>query len=101
MPRKQSSRIIVRSTSEREADEQWLDIRNARGCIRLRELVNGRDDDVDDNTPDEACLLQAASVIHKYLDLEDGHLARESDALLDSFKYNLRVEESRFFVPNY
>ena len=42
---------------------------------------------VDDNTPDEvpSCLLQAASVIHKYVDLEDGHLARASDALLDSF----------------
>jgi hypothetical protein len=63
-------------------------------------LTNGGDD-VDDNTADaEPCptrreVLQTAVIINKYLDLEDGPLARKLDTLLDSFKHDLRLRESK------
>ena len=59
--------------------------------------TNGGDDDTDNCSPDEPCpmcheVLIATTVFKKYLDLESDPLAQK---LLDSFKYNLHIEESR------
>jgi len=64
-------------------------------------LINGDDGEVLDDgiadkpRPTRREVLQAVSVLNRYLDLEDGPLARELQRLLQLFVRDLRLQESR------
>ena len=67
-------------------------------------MINGGDNNVDDDAPDEPCpgrreVLTATALLKRYIDLEHDPLTRKLDALLDSFKYNLHLEEPRSMKP--
>ncbi|KAF8228877.1 hypothetical protein L208DRAFT_222871 [Tricholoma matsutake] len=66
--------------------------------------INDGDDDINDDASIEACptrreVLQAATVITRYVDTVDGALARKLETVLASFGRQMRLEESRSMVP--
>ena len=94
--------IIIDDATDAEIYQAVMDARNAQE----QALINGGDDDADDSSPDEpspTCreVLAAVSVLKNYIDLESDPLARKIDALLDSFKYNLHIEQSKSMQPTH
>jgi len=62
--------------------------------------INGRDDDIEDDAPLEPCpthreVLQAASVINRYVGHLNDPLAHKLETILASFGCQIRLEESK------
>jgi hypothetical protein len=88
------SRVMDETTDE-EICQAVLDARKAQEEV----LINGGDDDVDDDASVELCpthreVLQAASVINKYIDTLDDPIARKVEGVLASFRHQMRLEMS-------
>jgi hypothetical protein len=72
-----------------------LDVRKAQE----EGLINDGDNDIDDNASVEPCpmhreVLQAASVIDKYIDTLDDPVAHKLEGVLASFRCQMRLEMS-------
>jgi hypothetical protein len=68
--------------------------------------INSGDDDIDDDASIEACstcckVLQAATVISRYVDNVDGPLAHKLEMVLASFGHQMRLQESRSMVSTH
>ncbi|KAI0247237.1 hypothetical protein BJV78DRAFT_1285679 [Lactifluus subvellereus] len=66
--------------------------------------INGGDDDVEDNTllgpnPTYHEVFQALSVINRHVECHGDPLSRKVDAILASFRCQMRLERSQSLVP--
>ena len=78
---------VMDETTDKEICQAVLDARRAQE----EGLINGGDDDVDDDASVELCpthreVLQAASVINKYTDTLKDPIARKLEGVLASFR---------------
>ena len=88
--------VIIDNTTDQEIYEAVMASRNAQENA----LINGGDDDTDDNGLSEPYptykeVLAAVSIVKKHIDLDSDPLARKLDAIFDSFKNNLHIEHSK------
>ncbi|KAF8224306.1 hypothetical protein L208DRAFT_1312310 [Tricholoma matsutake] len=87
---------VMEETTDEEICQAMLDARKAQE----EGLINGGDDDVDDDSsaiepcPTHREVLQAASVINKYIDTLDDPIARSLEGVLASFRYQMQLEMS-------
>lgn len=86
---------VIDETTDEEICQAVLDARKAQE----EGPINGGDNDIDNDAPVEPCptrreVLQAASVINKYIDSVDDPVARKLEGILASFKRQMRLEMS-------
>ena len=86
---------VMEEMTDKEICQAMLDARKAQE----EGLINGGDDDVDDDSAIEPCpmhckVLQAASLINKYSDTLDDPIAHSLEGVLTSFRYQMRLEMS-------
>jgi hypothetical protein len=92
------SRVMDETTDE-EIYQAVIDARRAQEDT----IINCGDDDVDDDAlvedrPTRREVLQAASVINRYIDGLHDPVARKLEGLLSSFARQMRLDESRSLV---
>ena len=99
-PADESTIIDGATDAEIYYPEAVMDLQNAQE--QPEAPINGGDDDADDISPVPTCreVFAAVSLV-KYIDLEPDPLARKLDALLDSFKYNLHIEQTESSKPTH
>jgi hypothetical protein len=87
---------VMEETTDEEICQAVLDAKKAQEAG----LINGGDDDVDDDPsaiepcPTHREVLQAASVINKYIDTLNDPIARSLEGVLASFRYQMWLEMS-------
>ncbi|KAF8228864.1 hypothetical protein L208DRAFT_1402999 [Tricholoma matsutake] len=86
---------VIDETTDEEICQAVLDAQKAQE----EGLINGGDNDVDDDAPVEPCptcrkVLQAAAVINKYIDGVDDPSACKLEGILASFKHQMQLEMS-------
>ena len=87
---------VMEETTDEEICQAVLDVKKVQG----EGQINGRDDDVDDDSsaiepcPTHRKVLQAASVINKYIDTLDDPITRSLESVLASFRYQMSLEMS-------
>ncbi|KAF8218789.1 hypothetical protein L208DRAFT_1419414, partial [Tricholoma matsutake] len=86
---------VIDETMDEEICQAVLDAQKAQE----EGPINGGDNDIDDDAPVEPCptcrkVLQAASVINKYIDSVDDPVACKLEGILASFKHQMRLEMS-------
>ena len=86
---------VINETTDEEICQAVLDARKAQE----EGLINDGDNDIDDDASIELCpmhreVLQATSVIDKYIDTLDDPVAHKLEGVLASFRHQMWLEMS-------